>query len=239
VSLGGEPLPPRLVAEHLLNCPDAALFNDYGPTECAVWATTQQCGLAEAASGDIPIGRPVAGYRAHVLDPRLRPTPPGVPGEIYLGGPGVAHAYHGNAALTAERFLPDPFERSARLYRTGDRGWWSPDGRLRITGRVDDQVKVRGFRIELGEVAAAVRAHPSVTDCAVLLRGESGAERLDVFVELLGEVSVADLRRSVAASLPHYMCPDRFIVLPALPRTPGGKLDMPTLRTIETTGGGP
>lgn len=239
VSLGGEPLPPRLVAQHLLDCPDVALFNDYGPTECSVWATTQRCGLAEAASGDIPVGRPVAGYRAHVLDPRLRPAPPGVSGEIYLGGPGVAHAYRGNSALTAERFLPDPFEPSARLYRTGDRGRWSPDGRLRITGRMDDQVKVRGFRIELREVAAAVRAHPSVTDCAVLLRGASGAERIEAFVEPLGEISEADLRSSVAASLPHYMRPDRFTLLRALPRTPGGKLDILTLRTIETSGGGP
>ncbi|WP_199443695.1 amino acid adenylation domain-containing protein [Umezawaea beigongshangensis] len=232
VSLGGEPLPPRLVARHLLDCPDSALFNDYGPTECAVWATTQRCGLAEVTSGDVPVGGPVAGYRAHVLDPLLRPVPPGVTGEIYLGGPGVALGYHGNPSLTAERFLPDPLEPGARLYRTGDRGRWSPDGRLRITGRVDDQVKVRGFRIELREVAAAVRAHPSVADCAVLLRGDAGTEQLDAFVEPCAEVTEADLRRAVAAVLPGYMRPDRFTLLPALPRTPGGKLDVRALREI-------
>ncbi|GAB1511092.1 amino acid adenylation domain-containing protein [Actinophytocola sp. KF-1] len=233
VSLGGEPLPPRLVAQHLLDCPDAELFNDYGPTECAVWATTQPCGLEEALGGDIPIGGPVANYRVHVLDPLLRPAPPGVPGEIYLGGPGVALGYHGKPALTAERFLPDPAGAGTRLYRTGDRGAWSPDGRLRISGRTDDQVKVRGFRIELREVAAAVRAHPSVADCVVLLRGEAGTEWLDAFVEPLAEVTEAELRRAVAATLPHYMRPDRFTLLPALPRTPGGKLDMPALRAID------
>jgi amino acid adenylation domain-containing protein len=232
VSLGGEPLPPRLVARHLLDCPDTALFNDYGPTECAVWATTQRCELAEAVSGDIPVGGPVANYRAHVLDPLLRPVPPGVTGEIYLGGPGVALAYHGRPGLTAERFLPDPSAPGARLYRTGDRGRWTPDGRLRLTGRTDDQVKVRGFRIELREVAAAVRAHPSVTDCAVLVRGGAGTERLEAFVELGTDVPAADLRRAVAAALPHYMRPDRFVVLPALPRTPGGKLDVQALRAI-------
>jgi amino acid adenylation domain-containing protein len=236
VSLGGEPLPPRLLARHLLDCPDAALFNDYGPTECAVWATTQRCWLAEATSGDVPVGGPVAGYRALVLDPSLRPVPPGVVGEIYLGGPGVALGYHGKPALTAERFLPDPAEPGARLYRTGDRGRWSSDGRLRIAGRVDDQVKVRGFRIELREVAAAVRAHPSVADCAVLLRGDAGTERIDAFVEIRTGVTETDLRRAVAAALPRYMRPDRFVLLPALPRTPGGKLDVQALREIGTVG---
>jgi amino acid adenylation domain-containing protein len=234
VSLGGEPLPPRLVARHLLDCPDAELFNDYGPTECAVWATTQRCGLAEAVNGDIPVGRPVANYRVHVLDPLLRPVPPGVPGEIYLGGPGVALAYHGQPALTAERFLPDPHGTGARLYRTGDRGAWSGDGRLRISGRVDDQVKVRGFRVELREIAAAIRNHPSVADCAVLLRGAAGAEWLDAFVEPLAEVTEAELRDATAAALPHYMRPDRFTLLPALPRTPGGKLDVQALRARES-----
>jgi acyl-coenzyme A synthetase/AMP-(fatty) acid ligase len=235
VSLGGEPLPPRLVARHLLDCQEAALFNDYGPTECAVWATTHRCGLEEAMGGDIPVGGPVANYRVHVLDLLLRPAPPGVPGEVYLGGPGVAQAYHGKPVLTAARFLPDPFGTGGRLYRTGDRGAWSAHGRLRISGRTDDQVKVRGFRIELREVAAAIRDHPSVADCAVLLRGEAGAEWLDAFVEPSADVTRAELRQAVAAALPHYMRPERFTLLPSLPRTPGGKLDMQALRAIDST----
>ncbi|WP_330177292.1 amino acid adenylation domain-containing protein [Streptomyces sp. NBC_01498] len=231
VAVGGEPLSPDIVAEHLRLCPDAPLFNDYGPTECAVWATTHRCGPAEAAGAAIPIGRPVPGYRAYVLDARLRPVPPGVPGEIHLGGPGVARGYHGRAAATAERFLPDPFEPDGRLYRTGDRGWWGDDGRLRILGRVDHQVKVRGFRIELGEVEAAVRRHPAVTDCAVLLRREDAGERLIAFVVLGAGATASEVHEKIAETLPGQMIPDHIIVLPELPRTPGGKVDALALRT--------
>ncbi|MFD3924054.1 amino acid adenylation domain-containing protein [Streptomyces sp. NPDC058595] len=236
VAVGGEPLGPDIVAEHLRLCPDAPLFNDYGPTECAVWATTHRCGPAEAAGGGIPIGRPVPGYRAYVLDARLRPVPPGVPGEIHLGGPGVARGYHRRAALTAERFLPDPFEPNGRLYRTGDRGWWGDDGRLRILGRVDHQVKVRGFRIELGEVEAAVRRHPAVTDCAVLLRREDAGERLVAFVVLGAGATASQLNEKIAETLPGPMRPDHITVLPELPRTPGGKVDALALRTMSISG---
>ncbi|MFD6993853.1 amino acid adenylation domain-containing protein [Streptomyces sp. NPDC059943] len=236
VAVGGEPLSPDIVAEHLRLCPDTPLFNDYGPTECAVWATTHRCGPAEAAGAGIPIGRPVPGYRAYVLDNRLRSVPPGVPGEIHLGGPGVARGYHRRAALTAERFLPDPFEDGGRLYRTGDRGWWGDDGRLRILGRVDHQVKVRGFRIELGEVEAAVRRHPAVTDCAVLLRREDAGERLIAFVVLGAGATASELHEKIAETLPGPMRPDHITVLPELPRTPGGKVDALALRTMAISG---
>ncbi|MFD1852663.1 AMP-binding protein [Kitasatospora cinereorecta] len=162
----------------------------------------------------IPIGRPVPGYRAYVLDGGLRPVPPGVPGEIHLGGPGVARGYHGRAALTAERFLPDPYQPGGRLYRTGDRGLWGRDGRLRILGRADHQVKVRGFRIELGEVEAAVRRHPAVSDCAVLLRQDDPVERLVAFVVLGSGVTVPELQRKIAESVPEQMRPDHITVLP-------------------------
>ncbi|GAA2658071.1 amino acid adenylation domain-containing protein [Streptomyces lunalinharesii] len=236
VAVGGEPLAPDVVAEHLRGCPGAVLLNDYGPTECAVWATTHRCGPAEAAGAPIPIGRPVPNYRAHVLDSGLRPAPPGVPGEIYLGGPAVALGYHGRPGLTAERFLPDPFAPGGRLYRTGDRGLWSADGRLRILGRVDHQVKVRGFRIELGEVETAVRRHPAVAECAVLLRRSDAGDRLCAFVVPAGGGAGGALRRDIAEVLPDYMCPDHFVVLPALPRTPGGKLDAHALRAVPLPG---
>ncbi|MEV7026875.1 amino acid adenylation domain-containing protein, partial [Kitasatospora sp. NPDC093558] len=239
VAVGGEPLTADLVAEHLRRRPGARLFNDYGPTECAVWATTHRCGPAEASGAAIPIGRPVPNYRAHVLDARLRPVPPGVPGEIFLGGPGVALGYHGRPGLTAERFLPDPFEPGGRLYRTGDRGRWSPDGRLLILGRVDHQVKVRGYRIELGEVEAAVLRHPTVAECAVRLHGEGAAERLVAFVALrpgAAAGSAAGLRRALAEALPAPMRPDRIVLLPALPRTPGGKIDSQALRSTAVSG---
>ncbi|MGA5552357.1 amino acid adenylation domain-containing protein [Streptomyces pseudogriseolus] len=232
VAVGGEPLGPEIVAEHLRLCPQAPLFNDYGPTECAVWATTHRCGPAEAAGAGIPIGRPVPGYQAYVLDGGLRPVPPGVPGEIWLGGPGVARGYHGRAALTAERFLPDPYRPGGRLYRTGDRGLWGQDGRLRILGRVDHQVKVRGFRIELGEVEAAVRRHPAVSECAVLLRQDGAAEQLVAFVVLGSRVTVPELQRKIAESIPEQMRPHRIAIVPRLPRTPGGKVDALALRTL-------
>ncbi|MGA5327844.1 amino acid adenylation domain-containing protein [Streptomyces griseoincarnatus] len=232
VAVGGEPLSPDIVAEHLRLCPQAPLFNDYGPTECAVWATTHRCGPAEAAGAGIPIGRPVPGYQAYVLDGGLRPVPPGVPGEIWLGGPGVARGYHGRAALTAERFLPDPYRPGGRLYRTGDRGLWGQDGRLLILGRVDHQVKVRGFRIELGEVEAAVRRHPAVGECAVLLRRDGAAERLVAFVVLGSHVTVPELQRKIAESIPEQMRPHHIAVVPRLPRTPGGKVDALALRTM-------
>ncbi|MFI9788340.1 amino acid adenylation domain-containing protein [Kitasatospora sp. NPDC051984] len=246
VAVGGEPLTADLVAEHLRCCPGAPLFNDYGPTECAVWATTHRCGPAEAAGAAIPIGRPVPNYRVHVLDSRLRPVPPGVAGEIFLGGPGVALGYHGRPALTAERFLPDPFAPGRRLYRTGDRGLWSPTGRLLILGRVDHQVKVRGYRIELGEVESAVGRHPAVAECAVRLHGQGAAERLVAFVALRPAApdggasgaagAAALLRRALAESLPAPMRPDHIVVLPALPRTPGGKIDSQALRGMAISG---
>ncbi|MEU6389355.1 amino acid adenylation domain-containing protein [Streptomyces sp. NPDC046939] len=232
VAVGGEPLGPEIVAEHLRLCPQAPLFNDYGPTECAVWATTHRCGPAEATGAGIPIGRPVPGYQAYILDGGLRPVPTGVPGEIWLGGPGVARGYHGRAALTAERFLPDPYRPGERLYRTGDRGLWGQDGRLRILGRVDHQVKVRGFRIELGEVEAAVRRHPAVTECAVLLRQEGPAEQLVAFVVLGSPVTVPELQGKIAESVPEQMRPHRIAIVPRLPRTPGGKVDALALRTM-------
>ncbi|MGA5127083.1 amino acid adenylation domain-containing protein [Streptomyces pseudogriseolus] len=232
VAVGGEPLGPEIVAEHLRLCPQAPLFNDYGPTECAVWATTHRCGPAEAAGAGIPIGRPVPGYQAYVLDGGLRPVPPGVPGEIWLGGPGVARGYHGRAALTAERFLPDPYRPGGRLYRTGDRGLWGQDGRLRILGRVDHQVKVRGFRIELGEVEAAVRRHPAVSECAVLLRQDGASEQLVAFVVVGSRVTVPELQRKIAEWVPEQMRPHRVVIVPRLPRTPGGKVDALALRTL-------
>ncbi|MBB0242560.1 amino acid adenylation domain-containing protein [Streptomyces alkaliphilus] len=236
VAVGGEPLAPDLVAEHLRHCPDTPLFNDYGPTECAVWATTHRCGPADAGRTAVPVGRPVPNYRTHVLDDGMRPTPPGVPGEIYLGGPAVAHGYRNRPGPTAERFLPDPFEPAGRLYRTGDRGRWSEDGRLFLLGRVDRQVKVRGFRVEPGEVEATVRRYPEVADCAVLLRNEDTRELLVAFVVPKTKISEGDLRQRMAEALPAHMIPDHIAVLTALPRTPGGKIDALSLRTMSLSG---
>ncbi|MBO4272408.1 amino acid adenylation domain-containing protein [Microbispora triticiradicis] len=234
VSVGGEPMPPRLVARHLLTCPDAVLLNDYGPTECAVWATAHHCGIADAAEGRIPIGGPLPNYRVEVLDAGLRPAPPGVIGEICVSGPALARGYHRRPGLTAARFLPDP-RGGGRIYRTGDRGFWSPGGELHIAGRTDSQVKIRGFRVELGEIEAAVAGHPSVTGCFVTLRTPpGGAEQVIAFVAASGAPPTEDeLRAVAAATLPAYMRPDRYVVLAELPRNRNGKVDVAALRAGE------
>lgn len=236
VSVGGEPMPPKLVARHLFDCPDAVLLNDYGPTEAAVWATAHRCDIADATGAKIPIGGPLPNYRIHVLDGRMRPVPPGLPGEICIGGPAVARGYHQRPALTADRFVPDPFGAPGdRLYRTGDRGQWSAQGELHIIGRVDNQVKLRGFRVELGEIEAAVRNHHSVIDCVVMLRAApNGQDQVLAFVASGdGGLTDAELRSEVARLLPAYMHPDRFVVLPELPRSASGKIDAQHLRNYD------
>ncbi|MEW9529367.1 amino acid adenylation domain-containing protein [Microbispora sp. NPDC049125] len=192
------------------------LVNTYGPTETTIIATT---GDVEAG-GRPPIGRPVAGTTAHVLGEHGRPVPPGAPGDLHIGGAGVARGYAGRPALTAERFVPDPYgEPGRRLYRTGDRVRWLPGGRLEFLGRLDEQVKVRGFRIEPGEVEARLLSHPDVTEAAVVAAGEI------LVAYVAGAAATDGLRAHAAAALPPYMVPDVFVRMDALPRTAGGKVD--------------
>ncbi|HEV3051707.1 MAG TPA: non-ribosomal peptide synthetase, partial [Longimicrobium sp.] len=177
-----------------------------------------------------PIGRPVSRTQAYVLDERLHPVPVGVPGELYLGGDGLARGYLGRPALTAERFIPDPFGKvpGARLYRTGDRVRRLPNGELEYLGRMDQQLKVRGFRIEPGEIEAALRAEPGIVDAVVVPREDaSGDHALAAYVVPApgGTVDVRDLRSRLAERLPPYMVPSFIVPLDALPLTPGGKVD--------------
>ncbi|HEX7241692.1 MAG TPA: condensation domain-containing protein, partial [Longimicrobiaceae bacterium] len=179
-------------------------------------------GVAEAP----PIGRAVEGARVYVLDAWGEPAPIGVPGELYVGGAGVARGYLDRPALTAERFLPDPFpgEGGARLYRTGDRVRWRGDGKLEYLDRLDEQVKVRGFRIELGEIEGALRRSEGVADCVVVARGEvPGEKRLVAYV--VGDVEAEVLREHLRRELPEYMVPAVLVPLERLPLTPSGKLD--------------
>jgi amino acid adenylation domain-containing protein/non-ribosomal peptide synthase protein (TIGR01720 family) len=203
-------------------------LNAYGPTEATVTATVHQAAPAADPRAEVPIGRPVAGARAYVLDRRGEPAAPGIPGELYLGGPGVARGYLGRPALTAERFVPDPFsaEPGARLYRTGDRAKWRTDGTLEFMGRVDDQLKVRGFRIEPGEIEAALRTHPAIRDAAVAAREDArGVRRLVAYVAGPERADVAELRGHLRQRLPEHMVPAVFVPLDALPLTPSGKVD--------------
>ncbi|HST58657.1 MAG TPA: amino acid adenylation domain-containing protein, partial [Longimicrobium sp.] len=204
-----------------------ALANNYGPTECTVVATS---GVVEAEGARAPsIGGPIENTRVYVLDAGLRPLPVGVPGELCIGGAQVARGYLNRPALTAERFVPDPFSSTpgARLYRSGDKVRWLADGTIEYLGRLDEQVKVRGFRIELGEVEAVLRREPGVADCVVVAREDAGQKRLVAYV--VGGADAESLRASMRRSLPEYMVPAAFVALDALPLTPNGKLDRKAL----------
>ncbi|HEY7201172.1 MAG TPA: amino acid adenylation domain-containing protein [Candidatus Dormibacteraeota bacterium] len=216
---GGEALPPALAAR----LASARAWNVYGPTEATIWSTAHPLSAHQLHS--IPIGRPIAGTSAHVLDRLGRPLPIGVPGELHLGGHGVARGYARRPQLTAERFLPDPLgPPGSRLYRTGDLARWLPDGSLEFLGRIDSQVKVRGFRVELAEVEAALELHPDVDQAAVAL--DQQRQRLLAYLVCpQQQPDPAQLRAHLAGSLPDYMLPALFTVLHALPRNTNGKLD--------------
>ncbi|HEX8282851.1 MAG TPA: amino acid adenylation domain-containing protein [Pyrinomonadaceae bacterium] len=227
---GGEAVDPRRVRQVLSDGAPERLLHVYGPTECTTYATWQH--VERVADGDqtVPIGRPLANTQYYVLDTRLDPVPVGVAGELYLGGPGLARGYLNRPALTAEKFVPNPYSAEAgeRLYKTGDRVRLLPGGAVEFLGRVDNQVKVRGHRIELGEVEAVITAHPAVRECAVIVRDDSGDRRLVAYVVAANEDAPPtgeELRRYLGERLPDYMAPSRFVSLPALPLTPNGKVD--------------
>src|SRR5687767_1808877 len=234
VVCSGEALPPALVRRfHDRFAGPVVLTNLYGPTEAAVDVSCWTCPRDEA-DGVVPIGRPVWNTALYVLDVALRPVPVGTPGELYIGGVQVARGYQGRAAMTAERFVPDPFsvQGGARLYRTGDRARWRADGAVEYLGRLDFQVKVRGFRIELGEIEAALRQTRGVRACTVIVRDdETGDRRLVAYV--VGDAEAGVLRDRLRQSLPEYMVPAAFVPLDALPLTANGKLDRKALPAPE------
>ena len=227
ILLGGEALPAELAAQITDVLPDG-LVNMYGPTETTVWSATHAV-TADDAQGIVPIGRPIANTRLYVLDAAFRPQPVGVPGELYIAGAGVTRGYHNRAALTAERFLPEPFggEPGARMYRTGDRARVRADGAVEFLGRADFQVKIRGFRIEPGEIEAALKQHPAVRDAAVVVREDApGDRRLAAYVvSAEAELPEAALRAHLRERMPEYMVPAAFVAMDAFPLTPNGKLD--------------
>ncbi|MCW6008651.1 amino acid adenylation domain-containing protein [Micromonospora sp. CPCC 205371] len=230
--LGGEAAPAALVARLLAVAGDRAVINHYGPTETTIGAVAGPFTTLDTDGGAAPIGRPLAGTRAYVLDAALNPVPIGVPGELYIGGAQVARGYGRRPALTAERFVADPFAADgSRLYRTGDRARWRPDGRLDFLGRADQQVKVRGFRIEPGEVEAALHSHPAVRAAAVVA-DRQGAERRLVAYLVPADASLpdtAELRDHLRRRLPEFMVPSIFVELANLPLTTNGKLDRAAL----------
>ncbi|WP_428953918.1 amino acid adenylation domain-containing protein [Streptomyces sp. cg35] len=225
---GGEPLDPQLARDLLAT--GGTLWNLYGPTEATVWATAARI---DAVTDRVTVGTALSNTRLHVVDEDGREAGPGITGELWIGGEGVARGYLGRPALTADRFVPDPFgDAPGRLYRTGDLARWSADGTLEVLGRNDHQVKVRGFRIELGEIEACVRSHPLVADAVVFVDREAvGGDRLVACLVPAHDAAHAaeDLPRQVrdhlAQQLPAHMVAQGYAVLDALPRTPAGKAD--------------
>ncbi|MEW5931155.1 MAG: AMP-binding protein, partial [Gemmatimonadota bacterium] len=238
LNLGGEALPAPLARGLYALGTVEKVGNLYGPTEDTTYSTYA---LVGKGADPVPVGRPLPGRRAHVLDADLLPVPPGVIGELYLAGDGLARGYAARPDLTAERFLPDPFGApGSRMYRVMDRVRWSAEGELEYFGRTDFQVKVRGFRIELGEVEAALGLHPAVREAVATVREDApGDRRLVAYVTAApGEVSPAELRAFVGGRLPEYMVPSAVVVLDSFPLLPNGKLDRGALPAPEGAGGG-
>jgi acyl-coenzyme A synthetase/AMP-(fatty) acid ligase len=225
VLCGGDVLPRELAQQ--LQERAGAMWNLYGPTETTIWSTLER---VDAAPGPVPIGGALAQTQLYVLDGHGQPLPRRIPGELYIGGMGVARGYHRHPALTAARFLPDPYSGrvGARLYKTGDLGRWQADDRLEFLGRLDQQVKVRGFRIELGEIEAVLEQHPTVQAAVVVARPTpTGELRLLAYIvpQAASEPTGQELRRFLQTHIPDYMLPAVFTVLTALPLTPNGKVD--------------
>ncbi|MFI2230466.1 amino acid adenylation domain-containing protein [Nocardia testacea] len=224
--VGGENVGPELVSRW---APGRRMFNAYGPTETTVVVSVTPVAPGHPAG----LGDLIRGTRALVLDDRLRPVPAGVPGELYLGGPGLARGYHERFGLTAARFVADPYgPAGARLYRSGDVVRWTSDGGLRYLGRSDNQVKMRGFRIELGEIAGALTAHPAVHFAHVEVRRLGDSDRLVAYVHPADPArrpEPEELRDHLSARLPRHMVPAAFTLLDEIPLTPVGKLDIAAL----------
>lgn len=229
---GGEREDPAAFARLLGEGGPRHLIHCYGPTETTTFATTCEIDATMASRDRLPIGRPIAKTSVRVLDEAGNPVSVGEPGELYIGGDGVANGYLNRPALTAERFVADPSDPDgeARLYRTGDLVRSLPDGNLEFIGRNDQQVKIRGFRIELGEIEARLAGHPAVRESVVVARGDAaGGIRLLAYVVPAARADVIDmasmLRAYLRTLLPDYMLPAAFVTLDALPLTPNGKLD--------------
>ena len=233
--VAGESCPAELVRQHFEILPQVSLYNEYGPTEAAVWSTVYKCrpGKPEKL---VAIGRPIPNAKVYVLDNHLNPLPVGVPGELYVGGPGVARGYLNSPDETREKFISDPFskEPGARLYKTGDRVRYLPDGNLELLGRLDHQVKLRGFRIELEEIEAVIGEYQGVRQAVVALEDRTGQPGLLAYVVPVNPLrfDVDSLREFVAEKLPEAMVPTAFVVVSALPLMPNGKVDRDALPAV-------
>ncbi|MEV0693894.1 amino acid adenylation domain-containing protein [Streptomyces sp. NPDC050388] len=236
---GGDRVSASAVRRVRAHCPELTVVDVYGPTETTTFATGHPLPADRPVPDSLPIGRPLDGTRAYVLDDLLRPAAPGAPGELYLAGAGLARGYLGRPDATAERFVADPFgPPGARMYRTGDVVRWTRTGEIEYVGRSDDQVKIRGFRIELAEIEAALAIVDGITEAAVAVHDD----RLAAYVTGPAIPAPDVLRTHLSATLPHYMLPSAYMTLDALPLTANGKLNrraLPAPEFTATTGRAP
>jgi myxalamid-type nonribosomal peptide synthetase MxaA len=232
---GGEAFPPALAEALLARCGE--VWNMYGPTETTIWSTLHRVAAEDVPAGAIPIGRPIANTTALVLDAGFRPVPPGVLGELCIGGDGVAIGYRQRPGLTADRFVWPASLPAQRVYRTGDLARVRPDGIIEFAGRNDHQVKIRGFRIELGEIEAVLGAHPGVARAVAVTAEDGSGDKTVVAYVAQGsqsQLEPAKLQAFAGQRLPGYMVPTRILVLPELPLTPNGKVDRSSLPSAGT-----
>ncbi|MFJ9841393.1 non-ribosomal peptide synthase/polyketide synthase [Kitasatospora sp. NPDC101155] len=226
---GGEAVPGAVVRKVLEACPDLTVVDGYGPTETTTFATRRAFRAGDPLPAVLPIGRPLDNTRVYLLDGVLQPQPPGITGELYIAGAGLARGYAGRPGETAARYLADPFgPPGSRMYRTGDTARWSEDGELHFVGRADDQIKIRGFRVEPAEIEARLTAHPAVAEAVVSLHEDAGRKRLVAHLvpaDGAEPPAAAALRAHLAADLPDYMLPAAFVTVPELPLTANGKVD--------------
>lgn len=234
ILVGGEALPSHLLQSLYTYAEDVT--NLYGPTETTIWSTAAK--LDRTDQGTPSIGKPIWNTQVYILDANLKPVPPGVPGDLYIAGSGLARGYQGRASLTAERFVANPYgQPGTRMYRTGDIVRWLEDGSLDYICRADHQVKVRGFRIELGEIESVLVRHPNVVRAAVIVREDiPGDKRLTAYVVTDDQtLNIAELREHVRSTVPEYMVPSAVVTVSELPLTPNGKLDRKALPAPDMT----
>ncbi|MGB3534212.1 MAG: amino acid adenylation domain-containing protein [Microcoleaceae cyanobacterium] len=240
--IGGDALLGESLSFWRESSPNTRLINEYGPTETVVGCCVYEVPTQASLSGAVSIGHPISNTQIYILDRYLQPVPIGIPGELYIGGNGVSRGYLNRPDLTAEKFIPNPFnsnENQDRIYKTGDLARYIPDGNIEYLGRLDNQVKIRGFRIELGEIEAVLTQHPEVKEAIVVTQSNSAHQRLVAYIIVQSDHSDDDLEiqnklhHFLKNKLPHYMIPNALMVVPNFPLTPNGKIDRKALPTAD------